>query len=128
MKYLLDTCTFLWFVADSSELSPAALKAIEDPASEVYLSSVSAWEIGRKYARGNLVLPARPEVLIPKIREQSGIASLPLGEEEAISAEKLPLIHKDPFDRLLIATAILNGMTLISPDKVFGEYPVRLLW
>ena len=65
---------------------------------------------------------------MPEIREKTGILSLPLSEVDAISAEKLPMIHKDPFDRILIAQAILNGMTLISSDEVFGEYTVALLW
>ncbi len=128
MKYLLDTCAFLWFLEDSPNLTPAARKAIIDPSNEIYLSAVSAWEIGRKYARGDLQLPKRPEVLVPEVREKTGILSLPLSEVDAISAEKLPMIHKDPFDRILIAQAILNGMTLISSDEVFGEYTVALLW
>ena len=128
MKYLLDTCAFLWFMEDSSVLTAAARKAIIDPANEVYLSAVSGWEIGRKYARGDLQLPKRPEVLLPEMRERTNILSLPLSELEAISAEKLPLIHKDPFDRMLISQAMLNGMTLISSDEVFGGYTVSLLW
>lgn len=128
MKYLLDTCAFLWFLEDSPNLTPTARKAIIDPSNEIYLSALSAWEIGRKYARGDLQLPKRPEVLIPEMREATGILSLPLNELDAISAEKLPMIHKDPFDRMLIAQAILNGMTLISADEVFGGYTVSLLW
>ena len=128
MKFLLDTCVFLWFLEDSKELSPTARKAIIDPSNEIYLSAVSAWEIGRKYARGDLQLPKRPEILLPEIRKQIGILSLPLNEVDAISAEKLPMIHKDPFDRMLIAQAILNGMTLISSDGIFGGYTVSLLW
>ena len=65
---------------------------------------------------------------IPEMREAMGILSLPLNELDAISAEKLPMIHKDPFDRMLIAQAMLNGMTLISADEVFGGYTVSLLW
>ena len=113
---------------DSPNLTPTARKAIIDPSNEIYLSALSAWEIGRKYARGDLQLPKRPEVLIPEMREATGILSLPLNELDAISAEKLPMIHKDPFDRMLIAQAILNGMTLISADEVFGGYTVSLLW
>ena len=109
-------------------LTAAARKAIIDPANEVYLSAVSGWEIGRKYAQGDLQLPKRPEVLLPEMRERTNILSLPLSELEAISAEKLPLIHKDPFDRMLISQAMLNGMTLVTSDGVFGGYTVSLLW
>lgn len=112
----------------SPVLTAAARKAIIDPANEIYLSAVSGWEIGRKYARGDLHLPKRPEILLPEMREKTNILSLPLSEIEAICAEKLPLIHKDPFDRMLISQAMLNGMTLVSSDDVFGGYTVSLLW
>ena len=128
MKLLLDTCSFLWFLADAPELSAKARAAILDPANSVYLSAVSAWEIGRKYAKGDLELPGRPETLIPQVRTDSGILSLPLSEEEAISAEKLPLLHKDPFDRMIIAQALVQGMVVVTPDRAFAPYPVRLLW
>ena len=128
MKLLLDTCTFLWFLSDAPELSAKARAAILDPANQVYLSAVSGWEIGRKYARGALELPARPEALIPQVRVESGILSLPLTEEEAISAEKLPLLHRDPFDRMIISQALVQGMIVVTPDPAFGAYPVRLLW
>jgi PIN domain nuclease of toxin-antitoxin system len=128
MKLLLDTCTFLWFAADSPELSASARAAILDPGNYVYLSSISAWEIARKYARGKLKLPGRPESLIPAVRNGSGIEALPLSEDDALAAEKLPLHHGDPLDRMLIAQALMNGMWLVSPDRVFGDYPVRVLW
>ena len=128
MKLLLDTCSFIWFLADSPQLSAKARAAILDPANSVYLSAVSAWEIGRKYAKGDLELPGRPESLIPQVRTDSGILSLPLSEEEAISAEKLPILHKDPFDRLIIAQALVQGMVVVTPDRAFEPYPVRLLW
>ena len=128
MKLLLDTCSFLWFLADAPELSAKARAAILNPANSVYLSAVSAWEIGRIYAKGDLELPGRPETLIPQVRTDSGILSLPLSEEEAISAEKLPLLHKDPFDRMIIAQALVQGMVVVTPDRAFAPYPVRLLW
>lgn len=128
MKLLLDTCSFIWFLADAPELSAKARAAILDPANEVYLSAVSGWEIGRKYARGALELPGRPEVIIPQVRTDSGILSLPVTEEDAISAEKLPLLHKDPFDRMIMSQALVQGMLIVTPDPAFSAYPVRLLW
>ena len=128
MKLLLDTCSFIWFLADSPQLSAKARAAILDPANSVYLSAVSAWEIGRKYAKGDLELPGRPESLIPQVRTDSGILSLPLSEEEAISAEKLTILHQDPFDRMIIAQALVQGMVVVTPDRAFEPYPVRLLW
>ena len=103
MKLLLDTCTFLWFQADAPQLSPTARAQILDPTNEVYLSAVSVWEIARMYARGGISLPSHPSTLIPAVRKDSGIASLPLTETDALAAEKLQLFHKDPFDRMLIA-------------------------
>ena len=128
MKLLLDTCAFLWFQADSPSLSPVAKSAILDPANEVFLSAVSAWEIARKYAQGGLQLPAHPSTLIPAIRNQSGIASLPLTEADALAAEKLQLFHKDPFDRMLIAQALMGGLAILTSDRAFEPYPVRVIW
>ena len=128
MKLLLDTCAFLWFQSAAPELPNSARAAIMDAENEVYLSAVSAWEIGRKYASGSLFLDTAPEILIPRIRDESGIASLPLTEADALMAKKLPRFHKDPFDRMLIAQALTSGMTLVTSDKVFDPYPVRVLW
>jgi PIN domain nuclease of toxin-antitoxin system len=128
LKLLLDTCAFLWFLADSPELSPAARSHIMDPANDVYLSAVSAWEIARKYAQGGLSLPLHPSALIPAVRGDSGIESLPLTEADALAAEKLQLFHKDPFDRMLIAQALMGGLTIITSDASFEPYPVRVIW
>lgn len=110
MKLLLDTCTFLWFQADSPHLSPTARAHILEPANDVYLSAVSAWEIARNYAQGGISLPSHPSTLIPTIREESGIATLALTETDALAAEKLQLFHKDPFDRMLIAQALMGDL------------------
>jgi PIN domain nuclease of toxin-antitoxin system len=128
VKLLLDTCTFLWFLADSGELSQNARAEILNQDNEVYCSAVSAWEIARKHAQGNISLPSQPSSLIPAVREESGIASLQLTEADALAAEKLQLHHKDPFDRMLIAQALMGGMTIVTPDRAFEPYPVRLLW
>lgn len=128
MKLLLDTCAFLWFQADSPNLSPTARTQILDPANEVYLSAVSVWEIARKYAQGGLTLPSHPSTLIPAIRQDSGIASLSLTETDALAAEKLELFHKDPFDRMLIAQALMGGLAIVTSDRAFDPYPVRVIW
>lgn len=128
MKVLLDTCAFLWFLADSPELSPAARAQIENPENEVHLSAISVWEIARKYAQGKISLPAHPAILIPALRQDSGIAALPLTEADALAAEKLQLFHKDPFDRMLIAQALMGGMAIVTADRAFEPYPVRVIW
>jgi PIN domain nuclease of toxin-antitoxin system len=128
VKLLLDTCAFLWFQADSAHLSATARARILNPANEVYLSAVSVWEIARKYAQGGLSLPSHPSTLIPAIRKESGIESLPLTETDALAAEKLQLFHKDPFDRLLIAQALMGGLVIVTSDSAFEPYPVRVIW
>jgi PIN domain nuclease of toxin-antitoxin system len=128
VKLLLDTCAFLWFQADSPQLSPAARALILDPGNEVYLSSVSVWEIARKYAQGRISLPSHPSTLIPAVRRDSGIASLPLTETDALAAEKLQLFHRDPFDRMLIAQALMGGLAIVTSDSAFEPYPVRVIW
>lgn len=128
MKLLLDTCTFLWFQADSPELSPIARAHILDSTNEVYLSAVSVWEIARKYAQGGISLPSHPSTLIPAVRKESGIESLSLTETDALAAEKLQLFHKDPFDRMLIAQALMGGLAIVTSDRAFEPYPVRVIW
>jgi len=128
LKLLLDTCAFLWFQADSPHLSQAARAHILDPSNEVYLSAVSVWEIARKYARGGISLPSHPSILIPAVRKESGIESISLTETDALAAEKLQLFHRDPFDRMLIAQALMGGLAIITPDRAFEPYPVRVIW
>ena len=128
MKLLIDTCAFLWFQVDSPHLSPTARAQILEPANEVYLSTVSVWEIARKYAEGRLSLPSHPSTLIPAVRKDSGIASLSLTEMDALAAEKLQRFHKDPFDRMLIAQALMGGLAIVTSDSAFEPYPVRVIW
>jgi PIN domain nuclease of toxin-antitoxin system len=128
VKLLLDTCTFLWIVSGSPRLSKTAAAAFLDRNNERYLSAASAWEIGIKHAAGRLPLPERPDTLVPRVRDASGIASLDIDEESACHATRLPALHSDPFDRMLIAQAIVHGMTLLTPDPEIEQYAVRVLW
>ncbi len=128
MKILVDTCTFLWIVSESPRLSKTATAVFLDRNNERYLSTASAWEIGIKHAAGRLPLPERPDIFIPKIREASGIASLDIDEESALLAGRLPGPHSDPFDRMLVAQAIVHGMTILTPDQEIEQYAVRVLW
>jgi PIN domain nuclease of toxin-antitoxin system len=128
MKVLVDTCTFLWIASESPRLSKTAAAIFLDRNNERYLSAASAWEIGIKHALGRLPLPARPEVFVPKIREASGIVSLDIDEESALQAGKLPGLHADPFDRMLVAHAIVHGMTILTPDPEIEQYAVRVMW
>jgi PIN domain nuclease of toxin-antitoxin system len=128
MKLLLDTCTFLWMASDSPRLSKAAAAILMDRSNERYLSAASAWEIAIKCAAGRLPLPKKAEVFVPTIRRASGVASLSIDEESALHAGRLPALHTDPFDRMLVAQAIVHGMTIVTPDALIEQYGVRVVW
>ena len=127
MRLLLDTCTFLWLIGGGA-LPPAAAAAIRTPSNEVLLSAISVFEIALKYRRGKLQLPESPERLIPARRLTRGIVLLDFDEESALQSLKLPLLHRDPFDRMLISQAIAHGLAIVTPDAEITQYPVRVIW
>jgi len=128
MKILLDTCTALWLAADSTKLSERAKEFFESPGNEIFLSTVSSWEISLKYATGKLPLPCTPDVFIPQLRQRGRMESLPLSEEATVQLFRLPNLHRDPFDRMLICQAVVGGMTLLTPDKEIHRYPALTAW
>ncbi|MFO0981469.1 MAG: type II toxin-antitoxin system VapC family toxin [Planctomycetota bacterium] len=128
MKVLLDTCTFLWIGIGLPELSRAAREAFENVENEVYLSSVSAWEIAIKTALGRLRLPEAPQRYVPRLRAQHGIETLPLAEEAVLHVSRLPDLHRDPFDRMLVCQAIVHGFVILTPDDAITQYPAPTLW
>jgi PIN domain nuclease of toxin-antitoxin system len=127
VRLLLDTCTFLWLTGGGVLSGPAAA-AIRTPANDVLLSAISAWEIALKYHMGKLRLPESPERLIPARRASRGIASLEFDEASALQSLKLPPLHRDPFDRMIIAQAIAHGLAIVTPDPAVAQYPVRVIW
>jgi PIN domain nuclease of toxin-antitoxin system len=127
MKLLLDTCTFLW-LAGGQKLSDAAAGAIRIPSNDVLLSAVSTWEIAVKYKAGRLPLPEAPDRLIPTERQLRGVRALAFDEESAQQSLRLPPLHRDPFDRMLIAQAIALGLAIVTPDPLITQYPVRIVW
>ena len=128
MKLLLDACTFLWIAAGDRKLSPRARDLYRSPDNEVYLSAGSAWEITIKHGLGRLSLPEPPEHFVPAMREHHGIESLPIDEESALQTARLPLLHRDPFDRVLVCQAIVHGMTILTPDPLIRQYMARVVW
>ena len=128
MRILLDTVTFLWAVTDAVELSEAARELFSDPDNDVFLSSVSAWEITVKNSIGRLPLPESPPKFIPTQRKQHDIESLPLDEEATLYLSRLPSLHRDPFDRMLVCQAIVEHLVILTPDDLINQYPVRTLW
>ena len=127
MKLLLDTHVFLWYISADPKLPSAFRSAIENPQNETYLSVVSVWEAVIKYALGKLPLLVPPAEYLPQQRAAHLIASLPLEEGVLIELANLPALHRDPFDRILIAQALRHGLTLVSVDDAVRAYPVALL-
>jgi len=128
LRLLLDTCTFLWAVDEQTQLSDQARSLIVDPANEVYLSAISAWEIALKQERGSLVLSEPAHRYVPKFREAHGYLELALDDASALRSGRLPKLHKDPFDRMLVCQSIEHGLTILTPDAHITQYPVRAVW
>ena len=127
MRILLDTCEFLWLVAGDARLSPPVASAVRNPQNEVFLSTVSFWEICLKHGLGKLPLPEPPSQFVPLQREKHLIAALALEEAAVAQLSGLPGLHRDPFDRILVCQAIAHGLTLASSDTLVRQYPVALL-
>lgn len=128
MRLLLDTCAFLWLIRGRAEASARARALFADPANEVYLSAVSAWEIAVKHRLGKLPLGDIPARYVPHERARHGIAPLPLAEADVLLLDKLPDHHADPFDRMLVCQAIAQQMTILTPDPLIARYPVLTNW
>ena len=122
MRLLLDTHALLWWLADEG-LTDQARDAIADPANLVILSAASAWEISIKKALGKLSAPDDLE----QQAEESGFSPLPITIAHALAAGRLPRHHDDPFDRMLIAQAFAEGLTIVTHDKRFADYKAPTL-
>jgi PIN domain nuclease of toxin-antitoxin system len=127
MRLLLDTHIFLWYVSEPHRLSPAVRAALQHLSNELFLSVSSVWEVITKYQIGKLSLPEPPEVYLPRMRARHQILSLPLDEGSAFRLTRLPLIHRDPFDQILICQTLEHGLTLVTTDPVVLRYPVPVL-
>ena len=128
MSLLLDTCTFLWWATDDPSVPQSVRARLRDPDEQVFLSSVSVWEVCVKHALGKLPLPIAPSDYVPDRRKRLGISALALEEPDALSIAKLPSLHRDPFDRMLVSQAIARGLTLVTPDPVVRAYPCLTWW
>ena len=129
MNILLDTNIFLWIAGNDDYLPTAAKKLIEEPSNQIYLSSVSAWEIAIKWSKGRLGLPEQPRTLIENIADTAGFVKVSVNFSDAHVVSELPVFedHKDPFDRLLIAQAMNRGLSLMTSDKKFKQYDIDIL-
>jgi PIN domain nuclease of toxin-antitoxin system len=124
---LLDTHAFLWFAAGDGRLSRSARRAIEAGDAELWLSAASVWEMAIKARLGHLTLPAQVGDYVEQ-KTRAGLRLLPVRAGHAAGVEGLPFHHRDPFDRLLVVQARLEGMPLVTGDPVFGRYGVRTIW
>ena len=128
MRLLLDTHTFLWLAGSPEQLSPMALAACEDPANQLYLSVVSAWEIQIKHQINRLQLEVPLAEMIQGQQDANDLSILSVELPHIYTLEHLPLHHHDPFDRLLIAQARAEQMQLVSADGQFEPYLVDVIW
>ena len=109
-------------------MPPRAAALFQSQDNEVFLSAASAWEIAIQHAAGKLPLPVAPQVLIAEERERLGVETLAVDEESALHVARLPSLHRDPIDRLLIAQALVYGLTILTPDPLISQYPARVVW
>jgi PIN domain nuclease of toxin-antitoxin system len=126
-RLLLDTHIFLWYISGDERLPENHVENIQNPNNEVYLSVISLWESIIKYHLRKLPLPQPPESYLPIQRERHNISSLMLDEPSVSHLAKLPSIHRDPFDRMLICQAIVHDLILVTVDDVMLKYPVVVL-
>ncbi len=128
MTCLLDTHAFLWFCQDDPALSAAAKTVIEDPANRMLISIASCWEIAIKVGLGKLNLGEPSKVYIPNALARTGFQLLPIALAHATAVESLAAHHKDPFDRLLVAQALLEGHPIVSVDGALDAYGITRIW
>lgn len=128
MRLLLDTCTFLWMIDEVENLSEKARENLEDGQNELMVHQASSWEIQIKYQTGKLDLRCPPEELLKEGLKRHRIGYARIQDEEIWQLQKLPTHHRDPFDRLLISSALCCGMRLVTPDPQIHKYPVPIVW
>lgn len=124
MKLLLDSHAFLWWLSEDPKLGPGAREAVADPTSTIHVSAATVWELSIKASLGKLDLDGAD--LVEEI-EQSDFLELPMTARHALAAATLPRHHEDPFDRMLIAQAQIEGLTIVTRDPAFRAYGIAVL-
>jgi PIN domain nuclease of toxin-antitoxin system len=125
---LIDTHTFLWWCVGDSRLSLRAKAIIEEEPGQVFLSVISAWEIIIKAMRGRLVLPEAPQPFIASRMALGMLTILPVELRHAMHVANLPLLHHDPFDRMLIAQSVVEHLPLVTADEAIRQYELDIVW
>ena len=127
MRVLLDTQAWLWMLAAPERLAPASRRLLTKSDNELLLSAASAWEIAIKHGLGKLRLPDTPERAIPELMARTGVVPLPVLHRHALRVATLPRKHGDPFDRLLVAQAQIEDLAILTADRSFRLYDVRVI-
>lgn len=127
MRYLLDTHIFLRMFLHPKKIGAQLWAQLGDPENDLHLSAASAWEIAIKVRIGKMTLPSNPALYVPRRARESNILSLPVTEEHALAVAELPMHHADPFDRILVAQAQLESLTILTADSTFEQYDVKCI-
>jgi PIN domain nuclease of toxin-antitoxin system len=127
VRFLLDTHVWLWLQLSPEVIESSVLDQLADESNELLLSAASSWEIAIKYGLGKLPLPDPPDVYVPSAMRYSGTSGLAIEPMHALAVAKLPLLHRDPFDRLLVVQAQMMDLTLVTADPLVAAYDVTLL-
>ena len=122
MRLLIDTQIFLWLFLYPKRVSTDVVSLLKNPASNIFFSAASAWEIAIKFGNGKLHLPDKPEIFVPSRAGLAGFWLLPIIPEHALQVADLPFHHKDPFDRLIIAQAKYEKLIILTTDLIFRKY------
>lgn len=129
MSHLLDTCTFLWMTQDPRKLPLVVREVLSNQNSSIFVSSVTAWELGLKVAKNKLQLPQPMSHWFPAVCQRNEVWEIHLTGALAAASTELPPIHADPFDRILVTTALAHHLTILTPDQLISCYPnVKTLW
>jgi len=128
MRILLDTHAFLWMIFGDERLDESTRSLISHPENEILLSVVTLWEIAIKVSLGKLDLAIPFEKMMEELLNKYAVQVLPISFEALVTVSKLPFHHRDPFDRLLIAQAVMEDIPIISRDGAFSNYPVQIIW
>jgi PIN domain nuclease of toxin-antitoxin system len=127
VKILLDTQVWLWMLAAPERFCGATRSLLESGEQELYLSAASAWEIAIKHGLGKLTLPGRPAEVVPDLMAETAVLALPVQSSHALRVADLPPHHRDPFDRLLVAQAQLEGLPILTADPQLALYDVEII-
>jgi PIN domain nuclease of toxin-antitoxin system len=128
LNFLIDTHCWLWWLSEPERLNPTARRQIANRRNAVFFSAASAWEIAIKASLGKLRLPEPATDYIPSRVSGQGMIPLPINQRHALHLEGMPLHHRDPFDRILIAQAQIEGLPVLTADLQFRSYDVKILW